>query len=221
MRQQIAGQCPSGCEAPDPSDVRGSSSTTGSFTSAVRHSLVPVITALFPHLAANVRPTAMATRTAQPTTSSAGGISGFEAAVIGAVGSVIGGIVGGCLALLATARQSRRERAERRKEGSRQAAMDIAAAWPILEEVLLARAADDATASDLDRAYNTFARIATTQSIPIIDAEVRRLIRNQVDLVFPLTNHNTARATLTAEMESLRSHGDAMREAIAAHYNER
>jgi gas vesicle protein len=179
-----------------------------------------VITALFPHLAANVSPTAAATETAQPTTSSAGGISGFEAAVIGAVGSVIGGIVGGWFALLATTRQSRRERAEKRRERSRQAAMNIASAWPILEEVLLARAADDALASDLDRAYNTFATIATTQSLAIIDAEVRRLIREQVHLVFPLTNHNTERATLAAEMESLRSHGDAMREAIAAHYND-
>ncbi len=99
--------------------------------------------------------------------------------------------------------------------------MDIADAWPVLEEVLLARATGTATASQLDQAHNLFARTATTQSIPISDAELRRRIRNHIELVFPLTDHNAAQATLAEKVESLRDHGDAMREAIAAHYNDK
>lgn len=171
------------------------------------------------HLAAHATPAATPSPTT-PASNSAGNISGLESALLGVGGSVIGGVVGGWFALLAVAQQSRRDRTESRAERSRQAAMDIADAWPVLEEALLARAAGDAKASQLDQAYNLFARTATTQSIPISDAEVRRRIRNHIDLVFPLTDHNTAQATLVDKVESLRAHGDAMREAIAAHYND-
>lgn len=98
--------------------------------------------------------------------------------------------------------------------------MSIASAWPALELALLARSEGDITASQLDVAYNSFAQTAALQSIPISDVDLRQRIRNQIELVFPLTNHNTAQATLAQKVESLRQHGDAVRLAITAHYND-
>lgn len=89
------------------------------------------------HLAAHATPTTRPSPTA-PTSSSAGDISGLESALIGVGGAIIGGALGGWFGLLAAGPQSKRERAESRKERSRQAAMDIADAWPVLEEALLA-----------------------------------------------------------------------------------
>lgn len=98
--------------------------------------------------------------------------------------------------------------------------MNIASAWPALEQALLARSAGDITPSQLDAAYNSFAQTATLQSIPISDADLRQRIRNHIELVFPLTDHSTTQATLAQRVESLREHGDAIRLAITAHYND-
>jgi gas vesicle protein len=178
-----------------------------------------IISLLLFHLAAHAVPAASANPTG-PTRNSAGDISGLESALIGVGGAIIGGAVGGWFALLAAGQQSKRERMESRKERSRQAAMEIADAWPVLEEVLLSRAAGTGTTSQLDQAYNQFARTATTRSIPISDLELRRRIRNHVDLAFLLTDHNTPQGVLAEKVASLRDHGDAMRQAIAAHYND-
>ena len=152
---------------------------------------------------------------------SSGDISGLTAALIGLGGSVIGGAVGGWFTLMAGKRQSRSEREAVRVERSRQAAMDIASAWPVLEEALLARASGKISADDLHTAFNTFSRTATMQSIPITNDKLRRRIRGHLELAFSSTLYADDPEQLSSKVGPLRANGGAISDSIDAYYNDK
>lgn len=179
-----------------------------------------MLISLLPHIAGHLAIKPSTPPTAPGGADQSSGISALAAALIGVAGSVVGGAVGGVFALLAVKQQSRRERESVRRERSHQAAMDIATAWTTLEEAYVARAAGANAPADLHQAFNAFSKTATTQSIAITDAEVRRWIQKTIQLAFSFTLYANEPSRLQQIVEALRQYGDAMREAIAAHYND-
>jgi hypothetical protein len=166
-------------------------------------------------------PTPSPGQTSQPASSSSGDISALDSALIGLVGAIIGAVVGGAFTLWAAMRQSRSEREATRLERSKQAAMDIAAAWPVLEEALEDRAHTQISADDFHRAFNAFSRTATMQCIPIVDKELRRRIRGHRELLFSSTLYADDPVRLSTRVEGLRTNGVAIAESIDAHYNDK
>jgi hypothetical protein len=159
-----------------------------------------------------------------PTThssSSSGDISGLAAALIGAGAAIVGGLVSGWLTMLAGRQQSRGERQAERLERSKQAALDIASAWSVLEEALLDRSVGSVSAADLNKAFNTYSRTAGVQSIPIIDEELRRRIRGHLQLAFSSTLYADKPEQLATKIERLRNNGLAMSDSIEAYYNDK
>jgi hypothetical protein len=160
-------------------------------------------------------------QTSQPATSSSGDISALESAIIGIIAAILGGIVGGGFTMWAGIRESRSEREATRLDRSKQAAMDIAAAWPVLEEALLNRAHGKISADDFHKAFNTFSRTATMQSIPIVDEGLRRRVRGHRELAFSSTLYADDPGQLTAKVERLRTNGGAISDSIDAHYHDK
>ena len=140
------------------------------------------------------------------------------AALIGVGGSVLGGLVGGWFALSASSRQWRRDRADRRSDQSHQAAMEIAGAWPVLAEAFLARAADEITTLDMEKAFNAFSRIVYMQIIAITDPQVRERIRNHERLALAYGRFGDDRQKLAEYASRLHIHGESMTAALEAHY---
>lgn len=143
------------------------------------------------------------------------------ATLIGVGGSVVGGAVGGWLTMLAGSQQSRRDREDGRLERSKQAAMDVAAAWPVLEEALMDRADGKISANALHKAFNVFSRTATMQSIPITNDLLRKHIRSHVMSVLAATRYVDDLEQLSLRVETLRNSGEKMCQAIDAHYHDK
>jgi hypothetical protein len=123
--------------------------------------------------------------------------------------------------MLAGSQQSRRDREDGRLERSKQAAIDIAAAWPVLEEALLGRADNKISADGLHEAFNAFSRTATIQSIPITNDLLRKHIRSHVTSVLAATRYADDLEQLSLRVEPLRQSGDKMCQAIDAHYHDK
>jgi hypothetical protein len=170
------------------------------------------------HVVSNAAHTRAVTKANQQPPS---GISALTAALIGVAGSVLGSVAGGLFALWAANRQSRSERGAVRLERSQQAAMDIASAWPVLEEALLARASNKISADDLPQAFNTFSRTATMQSIPITNDDLRSRIRGHLALALSSTLYADDPQQLSPRVERLRTNGGAICDAIDAYYNDK
>jgi len=194
------------------------------------HRLTEVICTVLLHLVTHPSPSAIASHirsavapspTAPPTTTSSGDVSGLMAALIGVGGSVVGGAVGGWLTMVAGRQQSRRDREDGRLERSKQAAVDIAAAWPVLEEALLDRAGGKIPADGLHKAFNVFSTTATMQSIPITNDLLRKHIRGHVMSVLEATQYADAPERLSPRVEHLRQSGGEMCQAIDAHYRDK
>jgi hypothetical protein len=153
--------------------------------------------------------------------SSSGDVSGLAAALIGAGASVFGALVGGGFTLWAAVRQSGSERKAARLERSKQAAMDIAASWPVLEEALLDRAHGKNAANDLHKAFNAFSRTAAMQCIPVTDEELRRRIRGHINLALSSTLYADNPEQLSTKVQRLQTNGAEIAESIDAHYNDK
>jgi hypothetical protein len=189
-----------------------------------------VISSLLLHLAAHPSPSAGAghltraarpSRTAHSTSNSSGDLTGFAAALAGAGAAIVGAFVGGWLTMLAGRQQSRNERKADRLERSKQAALDIASAWPVLEEALLDRSVGKVSAEDLNKAFNAYSRTAGVQSIPIVGEELRRRIRGHLQLAFSSTLYVDNPEQLATKVQRLRSSRVAMSDSIEAYYNDK
>jgi hypothetical protein len=194
--------------------------------SPVRRSLWGVISTFLVHLAAHPSALAVASHirpsaTPSPSQTGQSASSALAATLIAAGASVVGALVGGGFTLWAAMRQSRTEREATRLERAKQAAMDIASAWPVLEEALLDRGHGKCSADDLHQAFNTFSRTATMQCIPITDEEPRRRIRGHVRLALSSTLYADNPEQLSTKVERLQANGVEIAESIDAYYNDK
>jgi hypothetical protein len=139
------------------------------------------------------------------------------AAIIGAAGSVVGGAIGGWITLLATRRQSERDRERSHVDRSHQAAMSIAESISTLEEAIVIWAAGQSDPGTLRIAFNVFARTAAVQGIAIVDAVLRQRVRTHVELTGTLSALADQRLT-RGLVEPVWRHTDAVIEALEAHY---